>query len=413
MTTLSSRAVAKISPNTAFWVVGAMAVLLLFSASAPSPLYGVYQQRWGFSSAVLTIVFAIYALTVLAGLLAFGSLSDVIGRRKVLLTALVVMMASMVIFITAQGVASLLVAMAVQGLAVGLATGAMGAALIELTPPAAPGRGTLVNATGPAIGLALGALGAGALVQYAPAPTVLVYAMMLTGFVALFAGILAMPETAPGATGRFRPHRVHIPRAVHRDFALLSLAMVAMWAVGGFYLSLGPSLVRALLESDGRLLGGLMIALLTGVGALGQITAHNWAPRRALLWGLALLLAGLGSILLTLSLRSPVVFFAGTAVLGLGWGLTFLGAFRSMAALAEPAHRSELLAGVYIVSYLAMSVPAISAGLVADQLGLHQATRIFIAVVAAICALALAGNALRIGHAGSQGAERRAHASGR
>ncbi|MCG5219458.1 MFS transporter [Streptosporangium soli] len=382
----------QISGDTAFWLVGTMLVLMLLSASAPSPMYGLYQQRWGFSDAVLTVVFAIYALAVLAGLLAFGSLSDAIGRRRVLLISLSVMMVSMVIFITAQGVAALLVARAVQGLAVGLATGAMGAALIELTPPGAPGRGTLVNASGPTLGLALGGIGAGVLVQYAPAPTVLVYVLMLAGFAVIFAGVWMMPETVTGTGGGFRPHRVHIPKAVHSRFALLSLGLIAIWAVGGFYLSLGPSLVMKLLESGDRLLGGLVIAILAGVATIGQLVAHNWSERRSLILGLVLLLAGLGSILLTLAVNWPVIFFLGTAVLGLGWGLAFLGVFRSMAALAEPAHRGELLAGVYVVAYLAMSVPSISAGLITDQVGLHQATAIFVGVVAAVCAAALAGS---------------------
>ncbi|MDF5752059.1 MFS transporter [Spongiactinospora sp. TRM90649] len=394
MTSVERAGAARLSHGAAFWLVGAMLVLMLYSASAPSPLYGVYQRQWGFSDSTLTVVFGIYALTVLIGLLGFGSLSDALGRRRVLLGSLAVMIASMVIFILAQGVPALLAARAVQGLAVGLATGAMGAALLELAPSGAPGRGTLVNATGPTLGLALGGLGAGLLVQYAPAPTVMTYAIMLAGFLVLFAGVLLMPETAPGAGGpvRIRPHRVRVPRSAHRSFAVLSLGLIAIWAVGGFYLSLGPSLVRDLLDTDDRLIGGLVIAILAGVAAAGQMVAHNWPARRPLVLGLVLLLAGLGAILLTLAVVWPPIFFVGTAVLGLGWGLAFLGVFRSMAALAEPAHRGELLAAVYVVAYLAMSVPAISAGLVTDRLGLHQATTIFILAVAVVCLAALAGS---------------------
>ena len=53
-------------------------VLLCFFAasSAPTPLYHLYQQAWGFSSALLTMIFAVYALSLLATLLVFGSLSD-------------------------------------------------------------------------------------------------------------------------------------------------------------------------------------------------------------------------------------------------------------------------------------------------------------------------------------------------
>ena len=381
-----------LSRDAGFWLVGSILVLMLFSSSVPSPMYVIYQQRWHMSATMLTVVFAIYAIGILASLLVFGSLSDQIGRRPVLLASLALVIVSMVVFAAAQGVAWLLIARAIQGLGVGLATGAMSAALVELAPPSAPGRGTLVNGVGPTLGMALGALIAGLLVQYAPAPTVLSYVLLAVAFALTAVGVQLMPETAKH-TGqlRIRPRRISVPAAGRRAFALLSLGLVAVWAVGGFYLSLGPSLAVDVLHSTNHLIGGLTVAVLAGVASIGQVVLGKSAPARAALIGLLFLLAGLALLLITLGTSSSVVFFVGTAILGAGWGITFLGVFRSLAMRADPARRGELMAAVYVVAYLAMSVPVVVAGLITSHLGLHRTATIFIIAVAVVCAVALAG----------------------
>jgi MFS family permease len=240
--------------------------------------------------------------------------------------------------------------------------------------------------------MAVGALVAGLLVQYAPAPTVLSYLLLLVAFALTAAGVRVMPETAEHTgKARFRPHRISVPPASRRAFALLGLALVAVWAVGGFYLSLGPSLAVDVLHSTNHLIGGLTVTVLAGVASVGQVAMGRTAPGRTALTGLLVLLAGLALLLVTLATGSSVVFFVGTAVLGAGWGSTFLGVFRLLAGLAEPARRGELMAAVYVVAYLAMSVPVVVAGLVTGHLGLHRTATIFIVAVAAVCVAALAG----------------------
>lgn len=394
----------RLSRGQSFWLVGGILVLLLFSSSAPSPMYVLYQQRWHFSATMLTVVFGIYAVAVLVSLLVFGSLSDTLGRRRVLLVSLVGEVASMAVFIGARDAGWLLAARALQGIAVGLATGATSAALIELTPPSAPTRGTLLNSAGPTLGIAAGAVGAGLLVQYAPAPTELTYALLLVGFVLAFLGVLAMPETAPGRQPglRIRPSRIAVPAAAGRRFVLLSPALVAVWAVCGLYLSLGPSLAIQILHTDSLLAGGLTVGLFAGVATAGQLALGKLPPLRTAAIGLTTLLAGLGLVHLSLTSGRAVVFFAGTAALGFGWGTAFLGSFRALAALADPARRSELLAAVYVVAYLSMTVPAVAAGVLTGDWGLHRTALDFIAAAAAVCLAALLGLA-RVGARTSRG----------
>src|SRR5205823_10367401 len=167
-----------------------------FAVSAPSPLYGVYAGQWHFSPTTLTAVFGVYALTLLATMLLAGSLSDAVGRRPVITAALALQAVAMVLFLLADGVGWLYAARLVQGCATGLVTAAVSAALVDLQPSGRPGRAALVNATVPAAGLAVGALSAGALVRYAPAPTRLIYVLLLAGFLALMLLVLALvPES--------------------------------------------------------------------------------------------------------------------------------------------------------------------------------------------------------------------------
>ncbi|MEV6731605.1 MULTISPECIES: MFS transporter [unclassified Streptomyces] len=389
----AAQAAAAAPRGSGFWVVGAVLVLLMLSSSVPSALYVLYQERWGLSSGMITVVFALYAVTVLIGLLLFGSLSDTLGRRPVLGVGLVLAIVSMGLFAGAQGLGLLLAARAVQGLAVGLATGAMGAALLELTPRSRPALGAQVNSAGPTVGIGLGGIGAGLLVQYAPAPTVLSYLLLVAAFAVTLVGVFRMRESAPEARsgGRMRisARRIHVPAAVRGRFAILVLTIVAVWSVGGFYLSLGPHLALSLLHSTNYLVGGATVALLAGAATAAQLLLGRTEALRTAVLGLCGLLAGLGLVLLALGLGSAPVFLVATAVLGSGWGAAFLGSFRALSALAEPAHRGELTAAVYVFAYLAMSVPAVLAGMLTNIHGLHRTSVGFMAAVAGVCALAL------------------------
>jgi MFS family permease len=378
--------------EVAFWLLGAVLGFLLFASSAPSPLYVIYQTRWHFSAAVLTGVFAIYSLGVMLALLLVGALSDVVGRRPVLLVALAAVGAAMALFAAAQAVAWLFAARALQGLATGAATGAIGAALLDLQPSGDTRRGPLVNTAASSIGLASGALVAGLLVTYGPAPTLLIYFLLLGVFALALACVWFMPETvgphADGEVRAWRPRRVAIPRAIRRPFVFGCTGIIAAWSVGGLYLSLGPSLASGLLHSHSHVVGGLVVFVLTGVGAMAQVRLNRWESRRAMRDGALLLIVGLALVVVALGPSWVVLFFLGTAVLGVGWGIAFMGSFRVLSGLAPDGHRAEVLTAIYMVAYSSMSVPAIIAGVAVGAIGLHATATIFAGIVALLAAFA-------------------------
>jgi predicted MFS family arabinose efflux permease len=378
----------RVGRPAAFWVVAATFGLYLFAAAAPSPLYALYAARWRFSAFALTEVFAVYAIALLVALLLTGSLSDALGRRPVILTALAIQLASLAIFLLASDVTWLFAARIAQGISTGIATSALAAALVDLQPSDRPTLASLVNSATPILGLAVGALASSLLVQYAPDPLHLIYWLTLGAFVVASVGILLMPEPGTKRSGvQVRP-RVGVEPAVRPGFLAALPTLIAGWAVGGFYLSLGPSLALQLARSSNRVLGGFAIFLLAGIGALVVIAMRSWPSPRAMSVGGVALVGGLALAVVAISRSTLALFLVSTSVTGVGFGLSWLGVLRTLIAMASPASRAALIAAVYIVAYLAFAVPAVVAGYLVTTVGLHDAGLWYAATVGL---LALAG----------------------
>jgi predicted MFS family arabinose efflux permease len=374
----------------AFWTLAVLFLMLFFASAAASPLYEVYQARFHFSAATLTAVFAVYVLVLLATLLFLGSLSDYLGRLPVIITALVFSAAACVVFLAAHDVAALYLARVLQGIATGLATGPIGAALIDLQPPGSQ-RAPVVTSVFSTLGLALGALITSALVQYAPAPTHLIWWALLAVFAVSAVTVLAMAEPGarrPGVLAALRP-RVAVPRQARGTFATAVPCLVAGWALGGLYLSLGPSLAAEATGSPNLLWGGLVIFLLCGTGAAAAFVLRSVGSRAMMLAGCVFLLAGMAVTVGAIATTTSAAFLAGSAVAGIGFGLAFLGAFRTVTALAAPDDRAGLVAAIYIVGYLAFSIPALIAGVATTKFGLHSTALVYSAALAVLAAAAV------------------------
>jgi Major Facilitator Superfamily len=375
--------------HVAFWIVAGLFLMVFFQAAAPSPLYRVYQARFHFSAATLTAVFAVYVLVLLVTLLFFGSVSDYLGRRPVIITGLVFSGAACAVFLAARGVGALYAGRSLQGIGGGLAIGPLGAALIDLQPPGSQ-RAAVVTSTFNSLGLALGALITSSLVQYAPAPTRLIWWALLVTFAVGIVAVLAMAEPGsrrPGALASLRP-TVAVPRPARGTFATAVPSIAAPWALAGLYLSLGPSLAAQATGSPNLLWGGLVIFLLSGTAAAAAFVLRGISSRAAMLAGCLSLLAGTALTCGAIATTTSAAFLVGTAVAGAGLGLAFLGAFRVITALATPGQRAGLVAAIFTVLYLAFSVPALIAGVAATTFGLHSTALVYSASLAVLAAAA-------------------------
>jgi MFS family permease len=388
----------RLSLPIAFAATAAIVVLFAAAASAPTPLYVVYQKAWGFSTTTLTVIFAVYVFGLICSLLVLGGLSDHIGRRPVLAAAITLEALAFVLFILAGDVTVLLVARVAQGIATGMAFSTLGATLVDLNPPHSPGRAGLVNGVAPLSGLALGALGCGALVQFAPAPTHLVFALLLAGTVLAGVAVTRMTETSPrrpGAMASLIPI-LGIPPRLRSDVYALVPILVASWALGGLYLSLGPSVAASLFGLRNHLIGGLVVTLLCGAGALTAVALRTWPTTRVLGISAGLLSAGTALTLAGVETHSAALAGAGTVVAGVGFGGSALASFGTLSRLAAPGERSELFAVALVIAYLAFSLPALAAGVGSSTFGLHATTIVYGLFIVALGILAMASLRLRL-----------------
>ncbi|MBX4135602.1 MULTISPECIES: MFS transporter [Pseudomonas] len=344
----------------------------LAASSAPTPLYHLYQQHLDFSAGMLTLIFGVYALSLLAALLTVGSLSDYLGRKPVIFAALILEMLAMLLFINESSVAWLIVARTLQGFATGMATAVLGAALLDTDHE----QGPLINSLAPLLGMACGAMGCSLLVEFAPFPTQLIYWVLFGAMLLQALLVLRLPETVSpiaGALASLWP-TLHVPAQARRALWIALPVDIAVWAMGGFYLSLAPSLVRAATGSTSNLIGGGLVAVLTVSGALMIYGLRHRAADKVLRLGAMLLALGVALILGAVHTASLPLFFVATLIAGSGFGAGFLGAVRSVVPLAQPHERAGLMSAFYVLSYLAFCIPSLLAGTLTRTFGLIATT---------------------------------------
>lgn len=366
------------------------------ASTAPTPLYRLYQAQWHFTPTLLTVIFAVYAFALLAALLFAGRLSDHLGRKPVITGAIVLDVVAMLVFLSAASPAWLLAARVVQGIATGVAMSALPAAILDIDRQ----RGATVNSMAPLIGMGAGALGSTALAVLAPAPLQGVYLVVIGVLVVALVLTRGTPETAtpkPGAVASLLPH-VAVPERARPALRAVTPLNVALWMLGGFYLSLMPSLVAKTTHSTSPWIGGLVVAALMLSGAAAVLQGLRHPAIRSLKLGATLLAGGLLLVLVGEVIGSGAWLIGASIITGAGFGASFLGAVRSVMPLAEPHERSRLMAAFYIQSYLAFSVPTIAVGALAQHYGLSAAIHLYGGVIVALTLAGLAWITARAHH---------------
>jgi MFS family permease len=386
---------ARISAHGSFWVMVAAYLGLMSAAAAPSPIYVLYQADWHFSEMTVTVIYGAYALALLITLLTVGGLSDFVGRKPVLLVGFAALALSMVVFALADGVAWLYAARILQGLAAGVLLSAVSAGLIDYAGPRRLRLAALANGSIPSMGLAFGALLAGTLVQWVAAPTRLVYIVLAVAFVLVMVAIAMGPEAEarrPGALASLKP-RIRIAKNIRPQFLATMPAWFATWAQLGLTLSLTTSLAAVKFGITNLFLGSVVIAVICIAATVANLLTRDLSARTTTLIGSSALIAG--TVITLVSLIGPwtALFYIGSAISGVGLGALLGGAIRTLSVLPEHSERGEFFAGAYVIGYIALSVPAIIAGVLAVHVGLVKVTvgyGIGVSILAVIAAAAVA-----------------------
>ena len=374
----------------AFWLLTFVFAVTMLGTTLPTPLYGIYQAKWHFSSAMVTVIFAVYAVTVLATLLFAGRSSDQAGRRPVLAVALGAAALSTLAFIFAPDEWVLLVARILSGLAAGLMTGTATAMLTELSPAA--GRRSSLAATAANMGgLGLGPLFAGLLAQYAPHPTTLVFEVYLAVLAVAVLCLRFVPETV---LARRRPTvrlaGLGIPERGRGQFIAAGVAAFAAFALLGLFSSLVPSFIGGVLHQGSHVVQGAAVFGLFAVGTITQVALSRLSSRPVVLAGLGLFLAALALILAALAQASMVLFLAGTVVGGVSVGAIFLGSLATANRLAPPEKRGHVVSTFFVMCYAGLIIPVVGVGVLTEFIATFPAVLAFSLLLAAACLFSLA-----------------------
>ncbi|MEV4760123.1 MFS transporter [Micromonospora sp. NPDC049559] len=372
-----------------FWGLAAALLVLLMSTNAPSPIYALYQARFGFSPLVLTALFATYPATLLPSLLLVAPLAEVVGHRRLLLGSLALASAAGVVFAAADGVAWLFAARAGQGVAVGSASAAFTATLIALEPAGRTRRASLVASLTATAGVGLGPLVAGIVAAKLPGPTTTAFrAMAVLCALALAVTAGCLPAGVRPAAGRWRPRRPGwgVRGADGTAFVRAAVAVFAAWAVTALFLSLLPGRIGLRGGHHDPLLGGLASGLVLLVAAATQAALSRLAVRTAVLAGLPLLATALVVLVVGDARDSAPAMLLAAVVAGAGLGLTMMGALRVTTGLSpDPRTTDGLLGTFYLAYYGGVGIPIVGVGLLATRVGTSRAIGAFAVVVAAAC----------------------------
>ena len=362
----------------------------MLGTTLPTPLYGLYREQFGFSELMITVIFATYAAGVIASLLLFGRLSDQVGRRRVLLPGLALAALSAVAFLLADGLALLIVGRVLSGLAAGIFTGTATATLLDLAAPERRARATLVATIANMGGLGLGPLLAGMLAQWAGSPLRLTFWVYLALLVPASIAIWAMPEPVVARSRpRLRPQALRVPAEMRATFVDAALAGFAGYAVLGLFTAVTPAFLAQELGVTNLAVVGLVVFAVFAASMVGQLMLELMPEAAALPAGCLALIAGMGSLALSLAVSSLALLVLGGVIAGFGHGLAFRAGLAAVNASAPAAQRAEVASSFFVVMYAAISVPVIGVGILAEATGLRSAGLIFAAVVAAVAAVAL------------------------
>lgn len=371
--------------RAAYVFVGYALFVVLLGSQLPTPLYRIFQAEFGFSALTLTVIYSVYLVTVIVGLLVFGPLTDAVGAWPALVAAIVLSAGGSLLFAVADATAVLYVARVLQGLAVGAAIGPATAALTDLQPRGDRDRAALVVTLATTSGVAVGPLLAGVLVQYSEG-VALPFLVDLALLVPACAAPVLLLVAVPPRRGRWRPGHLNRP-AEGRMFGVATASATIAWAVAGLFLSVVPTYLALLAATDNLVLLGGVVFLMLAVSCTAQVAGGGIDPRRIQLAGLVALVAGLVAVVLAFPARSVTVFVVGAVLAGLGHGGIWIGATSVVNRIAPDAQRAEVASTYFAVTYLVPAVLAIGVGGLADAVSLELAVYVF-SGIAAVASLA-------------------------
>ena len=388
--------------RSGFWAVAFAFLIVMASATLPSPLYGLYRTRDHLSAFTVTVIYAIYAGGTIATLLSVRFIAARAGRRSLMLGAVATMMAAAGLLAAWKTLPGLLVGRFITGVAVGLAAGTAITYLIELrvreNPKASviPARniGTAVNVGA----LGIGPLIAGCLAAWVKHPLTLPYLLWVAlGAIAVI-GLVGAPETGiPAPAAPAQSHASSSSRSV-RLLVPAAAATLAAFSANGLFAGLSGLFLTITFHHPSHALAGATLFLVFASGVASQLATSGLTASRVFVLGTISMLVGLALLVTAVRLSTPslAVFLISGALIGAGAGALFKGTTGLVLEATAPENRLAMTSDLLIALFVGLSIPVIGAGVALDRGASLPDTVLGFAVVVS---LGVAGAGALLGHA--------------
>ncbi|ALV44209.1 MFS transporter [Arthrobacter alpinus] len=364
-----------------------MLALVLWSSGAPSTLYPSYAEKWDLAPVVMTSVFATYPLALIVVLPLFGNLSDLYGRRLVMIGGVTLIALSTLLFAFAPNVGFLFAGRALQGIGSGLAMGAATVSLIENNPRISPRFASTTATVATATGLTLALFVSGLMAQYAPLPLTLSYIVLLVLAIAATAVLLMTPGDRPEVRLRWRPQSPKVPHGIRMSFLIATLSVALAYSMGAIFLSLGAHMIDQFAQTDNRAIVGSLLASSSVAICLTALLAVR-VPARSQVWaGAVLTVVSLALMVGASTFGSSALFLSWCLVGGSAYSLAFTGGLGLINSVSPARHRGATLSLLYLIAYVFQAATAIGAGALATSGTLSTAVIAAAATLAGLCIL--------------------------
>jgi len=352
--------------------------LITLAVNLQAPLYITYADLSGQGAAATAVAFSAYVVGVLPVLLALGGLADRVGRRPLIIAALLLSMLATLLMLLAPGLQTLALARLVLGLGTGLATATATAYMGELMGGASSARAANWVTASTSLGFGLGAALTSLFLLRGPSLTPGSFHLQL-----LLAGVALvltwrLPDPRPAQRGAM----LRLP-FYPRGSAVYGLAILLAWAGTGLVIALLPGILR---QHGLSAWSGFSTFCVTSCGLLFQPLARRMASIKATLLGLAILPCSYALLAWGANAgHLGAVLLGAVAASSACYGFIYLGGLAAVNQLAG-SEKTRASAGFFLLAYLGFSVPVIFTGLLSDRLGSGMALLMFGGVLLLGCA---------------------------
>lgn len=365
-------------------------LVVMVGTTLPTPLYPIYGATYGLSALMITIIYAVYAIGVIGGLLVFGNLSDRIGRRYILIPGVIVSAASSLVFLFANGLTPLFIGRVLSGLSAGLFTSTATAALVNLAPSRKQGRASMIASGVNMLGLGLGPLLAGILAQYLPYPMRLVFVVDLVILIPAFLAVWFMVEPIKAKQKfQLKVQKLSVPPEIRTTFIRAVIPVFAGFSMLGLFTAVSPTFLQEVLNFDNKAVLGVIVFSTFCASAIGQLLFTNTSDHAILTLGSAVLIIGILFVGIALEIHSLVILLVGAIISGVGQAFSFRAGLASVNAKVSSEKRGEVTSSFFTIAYIALAIPVIGIGLLAKWTGIEVAGIVFSIVIALLALLAL------------------------